>query len=83
MTLDAILSIGYFILGFLYFWLYITRPYIAKKYVIRNNIQAQVESRRLFTDIDKVNLLAELMNDINFNNIIESKKEALIEKIIT
>ncbi len=79
----AILSIGYILLSLMLLWLFATRPKIGRKYIIKNNIQAQVESRTLFTDVDKVNLLAELINDIDFDYVPPYLCTELKNKITT
>ncbi len=83
MIIMHLLFTGYILLVIAWIWLYTTRPYIARKYIIRNNIQAQVESRTHFTDIDKVNLLAELINDIDFDKVPPYLSTALKNKINT
>jgi hypothetical protein len=69
MSFELLLFIGYCILLLFALWNWITKPEIERKYIIRNVIQAQVESRTHLEDSEKLQLLHELIKDINENNI--------------
>lgn len=80
-----ILGIGYIIVLIITLFNYFNRDKIARRYIIKNNIQAQVESRIHFEDSDKLQLLTALINDIDFNNLekwqIDGFKEIIDTKI--
>ena len=69
MSFDVLLFIGYCILLLFALWNWLTKAEIEKKYIVRNNIQAQVESRLHLEDNEKLQLLHELIKDIDENNI--------------
>jgi hypothetical protein len=69
MSVEILLFTGYCILLLFALWNWITKPEIERKYIIRNIIQAQVESRVHLKDNEKLQLLHELIKDIDENNI--------------
>lgn len=85
-TMQIYYTIGFILLMFLAIITYVTKPHIARKYIIRNNIQAQVDSRRHFKDSEKLSLLKELIDDIDFDKLeiwqIDAFVDIIFEKII-
>lgn len=79
-------TIGFIVLTVFLIIIYFTKPYIARKYIIRNNIQAQVDSRRHFKDCEKLSLLKELIDDTDFAKLeiwqIDAFVDYIFEKII-
>lgn len=79
-------TIGFIALMFLVIIMYFTKPYIARKYIIRNNIQAQVESRTHFDNSEKLGLIKGLIDDIDFAKLeiwqIDAFVDYIFEKII-
>lgn len=85
-TMQIYYTIGFIVLVIFVIIMYATKPYIARKYIIRNNIQAQVDSRRHFKDSEKLSLLKELIDDIDFSKLeiwqIDAFVDIIFEKII-
>lgn len=78
-----LLGIGYIILLIIVLFIYFNKDNIARKYIIKNNIQAQVESRTHFDDYEKLQLLVALINDIDFTKLEKWQKDGFKEIIDT
>ncbi len=82
MDLNSFLWIAWFILAGAFLYLWLTRPEIAKKHLIRNNIQAQVEANRLYNESDKLALILALLKDVDETKIIQDAIDLYIVKTL-
>ena len=59
----------------------LTRPEIEKKYIIRNNIQAIVDSQKLLNSSDRIVLLKKQLDDLKPEEIPQWQKDAFIKAV--